>query len=266
MNLARKHTMTAAEAVLESDVGYFAAGARQRSVSGFVLHYMEGLTHLPAGCVAIAQRNPAPERAISELEDHFRELGCGMARIYLQHDDPGLVKALYERAYEDRCEVALRRAIDAPHKPGSAEHPSLSVIPVEGARHWAHKSALHARLSHGPDGYPFNPDRWVELERRKAASGYMELFLLEQNGAVCGGFGLSFQGPMVRLKNVLVHPDHRRRGLASWIGLEAARVATTRGKQAAGCLAVPGGYGERAYRRAGYTVVGQQFEWTKPLK
>lgn len=93
----------------------------------------------------------------------------------------------------------------------------------------------------------------------------MEPLLIYYQDQVCGSVNLALSDRLGRLKNLVIHPRWRRRG----IGVEAARLiaclARDRGKVAAGCFAINDEPSLDLYKSAGYVPVTSQIEWFKTL-
>jgi GNAT superfamily N-acetyltransferase len=104
----------------------------------------------------------------------------------------------------------------------------------------------------------------VELERRKAAHG-LESYLAMLGGEAVGAIGAIRGESILRFKNILIHPDHRRRGLGRAMLNSLAALGRESGILEQAVFAVRGNAGERLYRACGMRVVGTVVEWSKPL-
>ncbi len=80
---------------------------------------------------------------------------------------------------------------------------------------WEAKAKLHAGSDVAADGHVSQPEEWVEFERRKCATGGMRAFLVEVDGEVCGAVATLEGDGLLRAKNVFVHADRRREGIAA---------------------------------------------------
>ena len=70
---------------------------------------------------------------------------------------------------------------------------------------------------------------------------------------------------LVRMKNIVVHPAHRRRSIGTAILSQVAAIGAERGVSELCVFAVRGEAGELLYRAAGMKVVGTQVEWSKRI-
>ena len=253
--------------LIESDCRYFESGALIYALGAGEIARLPGFETVAAGCVVQRLRleRLTPARAadwIARVEYRLRAMGCTFSRWYVVGEAPALAPALAGAGYERRIELGF--ILDA--EPARAAISPLSLHAVESDRHWSAKLALHRRAAEGPDGHVTPPRLWVDLERRKAAAGYMRPYLVEIEGAVCGAVSASRQGPLLRMKNIVIDPAYRRRGIATAVASAFGSLAAAVGCAAAGCFGVDGDAGARVYRRAGYRVVTEQIEWVKPLQ
>ncbi|MGH9368994.1 MAG: GNAT family N-acetyltransferase [Thermoanaerobaculia bacterium] len=256
-----------ARELLESDCRYFECGARVEQLAGAALAWMEGLEGHAAGCVV--QRIDAsavslePDRWLETIENHLVRRGASRARLYLQQRIPGLEAALLGRGYRPREEVGFLRLTAV--VPTAAGAVAASIHPVEGASGWSTKLALHRQCPERPDGHESVAEEWVELEKRKTAAGYMQAFLIRVGGAVVGAVAAAPQGELLRVKNLVVHPAYRGRGVARQAVGRLWALAADSGKRALGCFALAGEASETLYRRCGFQAVTRQTEWLKNL-
>jgi len=128
------------------------------------------------------------------------------------------------------------------------DHPILRPQPVEGP----------------PDGHSTAAASWVELERRKCEHG-MACYLAEIDGATVGAIGHVRGEGLLRIKNLVVHPDHRRRSIGSAMLSQVAALGREIGLGEQCLLAVRGEVGELLYRAVGMRVAGAVVEWSKPI-
>ncbi len=104
----------------------------------------------------------------------------------------------------------------------------------------------------------------MELERRKAADG-LENYLAKLGGEVVGAIGAIRGESILRFKNILIHPDHRRRGLGRAMLSSLAALGRESGILEQAVFAVRGNAGEWLYRACGMRPVGEVVEWSRPL-
>ncbi len=187
--------------------------------------------------------------------------GGVLARIYLCGQPDDLEETLRQRGYRSSLELGLILT-DLP----SQTDPATTLRRIETPADWLLKLRMHGSDRQCPDGHRAEAEDYVALEQRKCAAGYMEAFLVEQEGAVCGALGLAPIGPYCRLKNVFVLPSWRGQGVAKR-AVHAAALATARaGRRGLGCLALAEQGKQKMYLNAGYRVVMQQTEWCRCLR
>ncbi len=92
----------------------------------------------------------------------------------------------------------------------------------------------------------------------------MRAWLIEVAGDPCGAVCDMQVDGLIRLKNLVIRPDDRRRGLGVAAALSIGEIATEQGV-ALGSFALHGSCGERVYRRAGMRPAVRQTEWYRPL-
>ena len=190
---------------------------------------------------------------VSEVEAAFRRVGAPLARIYLEAESPmdGLLR---QAGYGMRPELVFAHAFEA--AAGEVE-----LRRVESDEDWERKNGFTRRRTATPDGHPSSASDWVELERRKAADG-LESYLAMLGGEVVGAIGAIRGDHILRFKNILIHPDHRRRGLGRAMLNSLAAVGRDGGILEQAVFAVRGNAGERLYRACGMRPVGTVVEWS----
>ena len=234
--------------------------AEVEQLAGALLAWMPGLTGLAAG--AVVQRVNAEAAArmgnrwVAEVEGALEKVGAQLARIYLDTESPAAA-LLRQAGYAMRPELVFAHSLDA--TTGDVE-----LYRVEGDEAWDRKKQLHEEADRTPDGHPSSASDWIELERRKAADG-LESYLAMLNGEVVGAIGAVRGDHILRFKNILIHPEHRRRGLGRAMLTSLAALGRESGILEQAVFAVRGNAGERLYRACGMRQVGTVVEWSKPL-
>ena len=248
------------ERAAATDVAYFEMAAELEQLPNAVFAWMPGLTRLAAAAVVQRVDGEAAARIgndwLSEVEAAFRRVGAPLARIYLDAESPmdGLLR---QAGYGMRPELVFARSLEAV----SGE---VELHRVESEQDWARKTRLHQEADRAPDGHPSSASDWVELERRKSADG-LESYLAMVGGDAIGAIGAIRGDHILRFKNILIHPDHRRRGLGRAMLNSLATIGRDSGILEQAVFAVRGNAGERLYRACGMKPVGTVVEWSRPL-
>lgn len=248
---------------IESDCVYFEAAAERVDLPGATLAWMPSALPDPAACV-VQRVDPAAVGDhiawIDDVEARHRELGAPTVRVYLTTPAPDLEAALAARGYECREEIAYVR-----HEPFPSRRSDVVLRPVTTEADWADKLRLHEECMERPDGYENVAERWVALERAKCDAGAMHAYLVESNAGVIGAIGAIDLPSLSRAKNIVVHRDARRQGMAA----EAIRLLLTRardhGLDAIAIFGIRGEPGDALYRGIGMEPVASQFEWSRSL-
>jgi ribosomal protein S18 acetylase RimI-like enzyme len=249
--------MTRLARAIETDRRYFELGARIDALPGAELAWTPGFSALPAG--AVVQRvDPAiatlGDRWFTEIERALIDIGARTVRIYL--DEPMPCDLFRRAGYEQRDELFFASPLRPEPTPG------LTLRPVTSEGDWRHKLLFHEAAGATPDGHPNLISDWVALERIKCDHG-MEAYLVEADGQKVGAIGAIWGDDLLRIKNVIVHPDHRRRSIGRRMLDLMAALGRSRGVSEQCLIALPGGAGERLYRSAGMELIGTQVEWSK---
>ena len=248
-----------AESLIRSDVRYFELGANVEPVAGARLAWMPDFVDMPAGCVVLdAEAGSAdPVRTLDAVEDRVAAVGGRRVRLYLGSRVPSLEVVMRGRGYVSREEIGFVMTEDL------RATRSIEIEPVDDARTWELKRALHVASPDSPDRHGIAPERAVALERRKSLGGGMDVWLIRADGAVAGTMCSFGCGDLLRLKNLLVHRDLRRRG----IGLAAIAELARRGRLTGlvlGAFAVAGPPEIGLYERPGIVPVARWEEWLGP--
>jgi GNAT superfamily N-acetyltransferase len=215
---------------------------------------------MAAGCVAVRidpERIGDPDRWLDALEAGVLPWNA-RPRLYLPQPSAPLERAMAERGYGRTVERGFLFC-DAPQATGR----SLSLIPVDDDAGWLVKERIHERCLPSPHTKAGDAGCWTALERAKARAGYMVPFLVYASGVPCGSLSLAATSTLVRIKNVVVLPEWRRRGVATAMIAAAVGEAHRRGKVGAGLFAVADTVGEIVYVRRGAAAIGEQYEWIR---
>lgn len=255
------------EELLDSDAAYFRAAAESEHLAGFRILHMPGIISLAAACVAYRATQPGEQLRpgwVATLEKRISDLGYTHARFYQRKPDPDMQEHLGRNGYRPAGEIAMMNTFRRLAKPGE-DRSDVVLHQVCTEQDWVHKVELHRRIPSGPDGHASAAETWVEMERRKCDAGYMEPYLIVRGDEVCGAVNFAPGERIGRLKNIVIHPDWRRKGIGEEGARLIAQMAKDRGKMVAGCFAMKDGKAVNMYRGAGYVPVAEQTEWYREL-
>lgn len=246
---------------LDTERAYFSLGAEVERLTGADLVWTPDFVHAPAAAVVcdvdpdvVAQCGAA---WVAQVENRLSSVGIRLSRIYLKSDHAEIGALLRDAGY-----ICREEAFFADNLPGPP--PLLTFRSVRTEEDWARKLRFHQQVQESPDGHANLAADLVNLERHKCAHG-MEAFLAEIDGVTVGAIGAVWGVGVVRVKNVLVHHDHRRRSVGTTMLSHIAALGRARGIREQCLVALTEGEGQKLYRSLGMRLVGSQFEWSKPL-
>jgi GNAT superfamily N-acetyltransferase len=249
--------------LVESDRRYFEMAAKSMSIGAGEMAWIPDFVDFPAGVVVhrvnVDEMPAHPGKWVAALEVALREVGATLARVYMDSRGTTLDEELLSRGYEPRDEIGyvIEDVIDG----GSG----IELRPVDTEEAWTLKIALHEADAARPDGHPSSAPSWVSLEREKCEQGGMQPFLAWDGDAVVGAVCAVRVPHLLRVKNVVVHPGHRRRGVAQAMLARMSELAQAENLRGIGVFAVRDEPGDRLYRSLGMREVGVQVEWARPL-
>lgn len=247
------------ERIMGTERIYFEMGAERDDLSGATLAWTPGFAAAPAA--AVVHRVDADKVTghgagwIARLEQQLAGRGIPLARIYLERRHERMESMLDEAGYVCREELMFTGRLPDPDC-------SIDFRPVITEADWTRKLAFHCEAPESPDGHQADPAAIAGLERHKCVHG-MEAFSGEAEGRVLGVVGVVWGEDIVRVKNLVVHPGHRRRSVATALLHHAAALGRERGIGEQCLVALKGGAGEGLYRSMDMTEVGSCFEWSK---
>lgn len=246
---------------LETEQIYFELCARLEDLAGAILAWTPDFVAAPAASVIhrvepdlIAGRG---RDWLAGAEGRLVDRGIRLARIYLMARHTGMEALLSDAGYACREEIVFADSLPAPS-------PLLAFRPIVTEQDWARKQAFHEEVLESPDGHAEGAAGLASLERHKCAHG-MEAFIGEIDDRVIGVAGAIWGDGIVRIKNLLVHPDFRRQSVATALMAHIAAHGRSRGIDEQCLVALKGGAGEMLYRSLGMTDLGSCFEWSKRL-
>lgn len=250
-------------ALIESDRRYFEQGARRRTLTGAEAAWLDGMADLPSAGVVhrvVPSEVADPAAWVSELTAAQRDLGFTRGRIYLDEACEPLERQLGAEGWTMRREPALIAVEGVPPSRG----PSVELLPVVTDEDWAAKEAVHRADGIRPDGHPAPASRWVAMEQARVAAGELDAWLVLREGIVCGTVLSMAVDGILRTKNLVVHPEHRRTGVGLGVLGRLEDLARKHGL-VLGTFSVVGEVGELLYRAATMQPVAEQREWSRRL-
>lgn len=242
-----------AHGIFLSDQAYFRAGAVSESLESHRILFVDGLQHLDAGCV-VEGGLPSVSGA-ADLKRRLDHLGAQFVRFYLEGNANAL--ALAEIGFSKTLEILMAASVDR-IRPSPSVRTRIVPAPPESDPMKTRLLASDGRL---PNSTNASPAEYVALERRKIDAGYMDGFLLFADDLPIGSFGLSRRSGLLRLKNIFIHADWRKRGYVGDVVDFALCYAWERRCGALGLVAYPDSDAHRAYKRIGFLDVGLQTEF-----
>ena len=171
-----------------------------------------------------------------------------------------LESALTHAGYEERQEVAFVGPATAPPTDTTV---TLRMMQTEADLD--KMAEIDAESPRGPDGHIADNGTWNEIIRKKWRTGELSLYFIEDQGEICGNVGAMHAAHILRLKNLVVRPCHRKNGFGRGATLALWKKAFDAGKRLA-TFSVPGGGGYATYKSAGLYPTRPQYEWCKELK
>jgi GNAT superfamily N-acetyltransferase len=102
------------------------------------------------------------------------------------------------------------------------------------------------------------------MEKARVATGQLDAWLAIREGVVCGTVLSMAVDGILRNKNLVVHPDHRRTGVG--LGMLGRLDDMARERSLVfGTFSVAGEVGALLYRAAAMQTVVEQREWSRRL-
>ena len=249
------------QALLATDRRYFQLGAIRRKLPGAEMVWIEGMGDVPAAGVVhrvdLAE-TVDPGDWVGEVTVALLDAGFRHGRIYLDEPFAPLEVQLAAGGWTMRREPGLVALGNVPRRT------HIELVPVLSHDDWAAKERVHRADGMPPDGHDAPASRWVAMEQVRVATGEMEAWLVIRDGIVCGTVCTMADDTVLRNKNLVVHPDHRRTGVGLGVLAHLHTMARDRGL-VLGTFSVAGEDGELLYRAAHMSVVVEQREWSRPL-
>jgi len=257
------NTASLADATIESDAYYFDLAADHRPLPGADLVWMSGLNRLAsASVVQRIDTQASPVALLSSVHQAAAEIGLPLCRLYLAERVPELEKILSAVGYVMREEFVM--AASDRVRSGWLPQIPLTLEPVRDDEGWNQRRQLFDREEKGPDGYVVNRNEYIEMERRKTATGKIRFYLARDgDGDVVASVGVIQVDSAFRLKNLIVRFGRRGQGIAS-------RLLGTMGQTMAGhesmiAFALRKSTLPSLYDRMNFEHVASYYEWSKKI-
>jgi GNAT superfamily N-acetyltransferase len=250
-------------ALLETDRRYFELGALRRELPGAEMLWLEGMADLPAAGVVhrvVPAETVDSAEWVGEVTAALLDTGFRHGRIYFDGPSWPLEAQLASDGWTMRREPGLVALANVPRRT-----PDIELVPVLSDDGWAAKEHIHRADAVRPDGHDAPASQWVAMEKVRVATGELEAWLVVRQGIVCGTVCTMVDDVVLRNKNLVVHPDHRRTGVGLGVLAKLDDMARVRGL-VLGTFSVAGEDGELLYRAANMSVVVEQREWSRPLE
>ncbi|HMP73787.1 MAG TPA: GNAT family N-acetyltransferase [Kiritimatiellia bacterium] len=252
--------MTLIEAAKESDSLYFELGATSTPLPGCQLATMPGLEHLDSASVFHrVQSTPDPRHALERMRAEVHTRGLPLIRLYLMNPDPIWEAALQQDGFTSREELIL----GASHATRSSweQSSSLHLTPIQTPDQWEIRKNILGSGETVPDGHGSDLNAYLDMEQQKAQNGGLTFYLAATSGGmIVGSAGLLHVHSAARLKNLVVHAQHRGRGYAAAMIRAFASLADPSQSLIAYALQYPPAL--RLYQSLNFTRLGSCFEWT----
>jgi len=252
------------DAAIESDCAYFEMAAQEKVLTGGQLLWMPELESLSSS--SVVQRidiSVSPDTCISEAENFCLQHNIGTVRLYLKDQNPRWSQILTQFRYVSRSEhimIADQHVIE--HWP---DQKTIDLYPVVDESDWTERYRILFSSGNAPDGYAIEADKYIDMEKKKSATGQLTFYLARDSGGIAvGSVGLMKVGSLRRIKNLIVHPDFRQKGIATRMIAQFGRKFIEMGNQLA-AFAVDHPVRGSVYDRLSFKKSATYFEWRKSI-
>lgn len=148
------------------------------------------------------------------------------------------------------------------HRPDRPADPAIEVVSV-GEADWAH--GRQAMLGLEPWGGDAEVVRQlVELDRRLAAAMSVRHLAAVVGGEIAAYAALYVEGGVAQVEDVATLPQHRGRGLARAVVLQALEQARAAGAELVFLVADESDWPQELYRRLGFAPIGVEHVFGRP--
>lgn len=243
--------------LIASDQAYFIAGSTAEKFSDWII-----CAH-PLRPRSIVFLDAAAARAIAgqipKLGDYNHTSSRSarqQVRLYTATDSEDVAHSLEQLGLRRRIEHLF---LGIPHDCRSL---GIRLEAVETEAAWKIKQEFHDEVMERPDGHPCAGDVWTRFERSKVDAGVLKAYLIWVDTTLVGSVGIMSRNAYLRVKNLVIHPTWRKRGVAQEVLARISAGPADRPNTNIGMLAVASSPGERLYRTAGLSSIGEYFEWS----
>lgn len=268
--------MTTERKLHDSDARYFQAAAETIEVMDGKLSWMQDLSSQAGGCVFHSvTKLPDPSQDacklwLTELEQLFVQRDVPLCRFYLQEEFPEHAAWFESLGYKQVPELGLFAELDKQGVDIDSSDNDFALIETDlietRPEHWDLYKALLETADATPDGHRMQADDYAALERAKAESGYMQAYIHIVEGEALAVGNLDCINGMARVKNVLVHPQQRGKGIGKKVVAALMDIGRQQGAKQAGAYALEENQSAVAmYHSLGFKDVYFQYEWTRSL-
>ena len=249
------------EVAIRSELDYYQLSARVATGPGWIATQMPGFEHVVSAgycCCDLVPSEPAiATKMLAATESAAHAMGAIYTRLYTRDSNPMLRSVLGRLGFQSRRESIHVHNL---HPPPAVHVDAVDETPVLAEAAWQAKEQLHSTSMQLSDGHNAAAADWVRIQRRKAATGSVAFFLYQMDGTAVATAGLMRSGSVIRIKDVFVHPDYRRKRIA-----RTALALLCRHVEDAPVVlfALDGSAGHQLYRSMGFETVGSVYEWIR---
>lgn len=242
--------------LIQNDRNYFRAGCKTLRRPTYEIKYLPGQAHSAAGCMV--EFNAVRRQDLFQLVNDLDKVRAQTVRTYLAFDviDPILERLGFQRSIENGMLIRPTNPVTPYPRGISIREATKSDDEI--------KIQLYDEDQKRPDGKYAAASEFVAIERCKIDSGYMKGFIVEHMKSPIGCFGLSIEGEIVRMKNLMVRASSRGLGGGASIVRFAQRYCIANGCNSVGVFAIENSPGERLYSKEGMQIIGAQTEYALP--
>ncbi len=253
--------------LMKSEYDYFHIGSENRSIFGGEISVVPEFEYLASGCVLhnVKLKNDDTDLLtwLNDIETEFKKIKAPLCRFYLHPEINVKTKIFNEKGYEEVIEVGLIRHIENSLNDLKTVQGHLKLIDDNNG--WHIKKNLYKISGKGPDGHNMKNGAFADFEKIKCDASYMTSFLYWKDEEPIGTVSLAIKNGFARLKNLLVHPKYRGKGIGEEIVISLMHEAKKSKATTFGVFAVKNMNAHKLYRSCGMKDILEQTEWSKEL-